>query len=151
MRVPGWSPQRDLIDPKLHTWYELSYVIRYKNGIISQTQPKCIFGFTIQNEKLHTDSGAAAAPSKVVIVRLEGGSESAWRSLETRVDRAGIKQEFTTADSPHFNEAERATGLTQTASSRWPTESMPLSFFPPRLFWPLYRCVVVSLGFLPYI
>ena len=63
------------------------------------------------------DSRADDVPSKVVIVRSDGGGEFRGGEFGDLCRTRGIKQEFTTADSPQFNGvAERALGLIETAA-----------------------------------
>ena len=55
--------------------------------------------------------------SKVAIVRSDGGGEFRGGKFGDLRRSGGIKQEFTTADSPQFNGvAERALGLIETAA-----------------------------------
>ena len=63
-------------------------------------------------EQSPMDSRADGVPSTVVIVRSDGGGESRGGNVGNLSRSRGIKQEFTTADSPQFNGvAERALGL----------------------------------------
>jgi len=68
-------------------------------------------------EQFLADSRADDVPSKVVIVRSDGGGEFRGGKFGDLCRTRGIKQEFTTADSPQFNGvAERALGLIETAA-----------------------------------
>ena len=68
-------------------------------------------------EQFLADTRADGAPSKVVIVRTDGGGEFRGGKFRDLCRSRGIKQEFTTADSPQFNGiAKRALGLIETAA-----------------------------------
>ena len=68
-------------------------------------------------EQFLADTRADGAPSGVVIVGCDGGGEFRREKLGDLCRSGGIKQEFTTADSPQFNGvAERALGLIDTAA-----------------------------------
>ena len=63
------------------------------------------------------DTRADGVPSKVVIVRPDGGGEFRGGKFGDLCRSRGIKQEFTTADSPQFNGvAGRALDLIETAA-----------------------------------
>ena len=67
-------------------------------------------------EQFLSDTRADGVPSKVVIVRSDGGGEFRVGKFGNLRRSRGIKQEFTTADSPQFNGvAQRALGLIETA------------------------------------
>ena len=60
-------------------------------------------------EQFLADTRADGAPSKVVIVRSDGGGEFRGGKFGDLCRSRGIKQEFTMADRPQFNgAAERA-------------------------------------------
>ena len=62
-------------------------------------------------EQFLADTRADGAPSKVVIVRSDGGGEFRGGKFGGLCRSRGIKQEFTTADSPQLNGVgERALG-----------------------------------------
>ena len=68
-------------------------------------------------EQFLADTRADGAPSGVAIVGCDGGGEFRREKLGDLCRSGGIKQEFTTADSPQFNGvAERALGLIDTAA-----------------------------------
>ena len=68
-------------------------------------------------EQFLADTREDGVPSKVVIVRTDGGGEFRGGTFGDLCRSRGIKQEFTTADSPQFNGvAERALGLIETAT-----------------------------------
>ena len=69
-------------------------------------------------EQFLADTRADGVPSKLVIVRTDGGGEFRGRKFGDLCRSRGIKQEFTTADSPQFNGvAEPALGLIETAAT----------------------------------
>ena len=68
-------------------------------------------------EHFLADTRADDVPSKVVIVRSDEGGEFRGEKFGDLRRSGGIKLEFTTADSPQFNEiAEHALGLNETAA-----------------------------------
>ena len=68
-------------------------------------------------EQFLADTRTDGVPSKVVIVRSDGGGEFRGGKFGELRRSRGIKQEFTTADSPQFNGvAECALGLIETAA-----------------------------------
>ena len=68
-------------------------------------------------EQFLADTRADGAPFKVVIVRSDGAGEFRGGKFGYLCRSRGIKQEFTTADSPQFNGVtERALGLIETAA-----------------------------------
>ena len=83
---------------------------------------------------------AYCATTKMVILRSVGGGEFPREKCRDLHKSRGIKQEFTTADSPQFNGvAERALGLIETAAmtgrvqarKRFPCAQLPATV----LFW----------------
>ena len=69
-------------------------------------------------EQFLADTRTDGVPSKVVIVRSDGGGEFRGGKFGELRRSRGIKQEFTTADSPQFNGvAEPALGLIETAAT----------------------------------
>ena len=80
-------------------------------------------------EQFLVDTGADGVPSQVVIVRSDSGGEFRGGKLGDLCRSRGIKQEFTTADSPKFNGvAERGLGLIETAAIAGRIQA--LVFFP---------------------
>ena len=68
-------------------------------------------------EQFVADTRADGVPSKVVIVRSDGAGELRGGKFGSLCRSRGIKQEFTTADSPQLNGvAERALALIETAA-----------------------------------
>ena len=68
-------------------------------------------------EQFLADTRADGVLSKVVIVPSNGSGELRGGKLRDLCGSRGIKQEFTTADSPQFNGVpERALGLIETAA-----------------------------------
>ena len=68
-------------------------------------------------DKFIADTRTDGVPSKVVIVRSDGGGEFRGGELGDLCRSRGIKREFTTADNRRFNRvAERALGLIETAA-----------------------------------
>ena len=85
-----------------YTWV---YFIRHKSDAAETFEP------------FLAETRANGVPSKVVIVRSDGGGEFRGGKFGDLCRSRGIKQEFTTADSPQFNGvAERALGLIETAA-----------------------------------
>ena len=68
-------------------------------------------------EQFFADTRADGVPSKLVIVRSDGGGEFRGGNFGDLCRSRSIKQEFTTTDSPQFNGvAERALDLIETAT-----------------------------------
>ena len=69
-------------------------------------------------EQFLADCRADDVPSKVVIIRSDGGGEFRGEEFVDLWRSRGIKQEFTTADRPLYNGvAECALGLIKTAAT----------------------------------
>ena len=78
-------------------------------------------------EQFLANTRANGVPSKVVIVRPFGGGEFRGVEFGDLYRSRGIKQEFTTADSPYLNGvAERALGLIETAAMMGPIQACQL-------------------------
>ena len=68
-------------------------------------------------EQFLADTRADGVPSKVAVVRSNRGGEFRGGKFRDLCRSRGMKQEFTTADSPQFNGVtERALGLIETAA-----------------------------------
>lgn len=93
-----------------------------------------------QFEQFLADTRVGGVPFKVEIVRSDGNGELRREKFGDLRRSRGIKQGFTTDDSPQFNgAAERALGLIETAATAGPEFSL-LRSFPPRNFSSLSRC-----------
>ena len=80
-------------------------------------------------ERFLADTRAGGVTCKVLIIRSAGGGEFRGGTCRDLCRSRGIKQEFTTADSPKFNGvAESGLGLIETAAIAGRIQA--LVFFP---------------------